>query len=286
MARRYLVVDAFSARPLMGNPVAVILDAEGLGSEQMQAIARWTNLSETTFVLPATTPDADYRLRIFTPASELAFAGHPTLGSARAVIDSGWKAPLDGKLVQECKAGLIDISLDADDGQLTLQLPAARITPLPDTAVQALSRAYGAPLAADAAFAAVDVGIVWGVAEIESVEALLAMRHDLNLAAEVERQNDLTGVSLFARYDDGSIEVRSFAVSDGVPEDPVCGSGNGAIAAYRRHLGQLPHRDWSYLSRQGRCVGRDGTVHLSADSDGHIRVGGQCVITARGQLEL
>lgn len=286
MARRYLVVDAFSGQPLMGNPVAVILDAEGLGSEQMQAIARWTNLSETTFVLPATTPDADYRLRIFTPASELAFAGHPTLGSARAVIDSGWKSPLDGKLVQECKAGLIDITLDEEHGRLTLQLPPARVTPLPDSAKQALGHAYDAPLVADVAFAAVDVGIVWGVAEAESVEELLAMAHNLNLAAEVERENNLTGVSLFARNDDGSIEVRSFAVSDGVPEDPVCGSGNGAVAAYRRHLAQLPHRDWSYLSRQGRCVGRDGYIHLSADSDGHIRVSGECVITARGHLEL
>lgn len=286
MARRYLVVDAFSTEPLMGNPVAVILDAEGLSSEQMQAVARWTNLSETTFVLPATTPDADYRLRIFTPASELAFAGHPTLGSARAILDSGLKSPLEGKLVQECKAGLIDITVEDLQGRLTLQLPPATITALPDSAKQALARAYGAPLAADVDFAAVDVGIVWGVAEVDSVEALIAMEHDLNLAAAVERQHGLTGVSLFARYADGGIEVRSFAVSDGVPEDPVCGSGNGAVAVYRRHLGQLPHRDWSYLSRQGRCVGRDGYVQLSADSDGNIRVGGECVITARGQLEL
>lgn len=285
MSRRYTVVDAFSSKPLLGNPVAVILDAEGLSTEQMQAVARWTNLSETTFVLPATVPDADYRLRIFTPASELAFAGHPTLGSAKAITDAGLKQPRNGKLVQECKAGLIPIDVDADTSTFVLQLPEATITELDGTAKDALAKAYGTTLA-NLPFAVVDVGIGWGIAEVESVEALLSLQQDLSACAEVERANGLTGVSLFARYDNGNIEVRSFAVNDGVPEDPVCGSGNGAVAAYRRHVGQMPATDWGYTSSQGQCVGRDGRINLSADSQGLIRVGGQCVVTVRGELAL
>lgn len=282
--RRYWVVDAFSDKPLMGNPVAVILDAEGLSSQQMQAIARWTNLSETTFVLPATSPEADYQLRIFTPASELAFAGHPTLGSAKAIVEAGLKKPRNGKLVQQCKAGLIEINTDETASAFVLQLPEARITPLDEAAKTALAQAYGTTLS-PLPFCAVNVGITWGIAEVSDVEALNRMSPDLNAAALVERANDLTGVSLFARYDDGSIEVRSFAINDGVPEDPVCGSGNGAVAAYRRHYGQVPEHSWDYASRQGRCVGRDGHIKLSADADGIIRVGGQCVVTVRGHLD-
>ncbi|WP_297801648.1 PhzF family phenazine biosynthesis protein [uncultured Brevundimonas sp.] len=285
MTRRYWVVDAFSDQPLMGNPVAVILDAEGLTTERMQAIARWTNLSETTFVLPATVDGADYQLRIFTPASELAFAGHPTLGSAKAIVESGLHSPRDGKLVQQCKAGLVGITVDQATSTFVLALPDARFIQLPDAAKQGLSAAYAAPLA-DLPFTSVDVGIAWGVVEVESVEALMASRPDPVACARIETDNNLTGVSLFARYPDGSIEVRSFAFCDGVPEDPVCGSGNGAVAAYRRHYGQVPERDWTYASRQGRCVGRDGHIRLSADSNGQLYVGGQCVVTARGELAL
>lgn len=285
MTRRYWVVDAFSAQPLMGNPVAVILDAEGLSDAQMQSIARWTNLSETTFVLPATTAQADYRLRIFTPASELAFAGHPTLGSAKAIVEAGLKVPRNGKLVQQCKAGLIEIDVDTASSTFVLQLPEPAFTELSPDTKQALADAYDVRLS-DHPFMAVDVGIVWGVAEVESVQALMSLNQNLNAAATIERDNHLTGVSLFACYPDGNIEVRSFAVCDGVPEDPVCGSGNGAVAAYRRHTAQIGAADWVYSARQGRSIGRDGHIRLSADSVGTIRVGGQCVVTAKGELNL
>lgn len=288
MARRYLVVDAFSRHPLLGNPVAVVLDAEGLDTDQMQAIARWTNLSETTFVLPATNPKADYRLRIFTPASELAFAGHPTLGSAKAIVETGLFAPRNSLLVQECKAGLIEIRLDCegDEQTFTLQLPEARFDILSDDQACDLQNSFDIQLTESTPFAAVNVGIVWGVAEVDSVEALQVMQPDLNACAALERRNGLTGITLYARYDNGDIEVRSFAISDGVPEDPVCGSGNGAVAAYRRHIGQMNKTDWAYQARQGRCVHRDGYVQLSCDAEGVLRVGGQCVITAEGQLHL
>ena len=130
---RYTVVDVFTSRPLAGNPVAVVFDADGLDAEAMQAIARWTNLSETTFILPPTTPEADYRLRIFTPRSELDFAGHPTLGSAHAFLEAG-RATLreGGRLVQQCNIGLVDLTIEdgADGRQLTFALPSARIEPL------------------------------------------------------------------------------------------------------------------------------------------------------------
>lgn len=288
MAHRYLIVDAFSAHPLLGNPVAVVLDAEGLDTEQMLAIARWTNLSETTFVLPATVPNADYRLRIFTPVSELAFAGHPTLGSAKAVVHSGRLSPRDGLIVQECKAGLIDVRLQGEGAgqRFTLQLPEARIDILPADQWRDLEQVFGFTLDDNTPLAAVDVGIVWGVAEVDSVETLMALQPDQNGCAAFERRNGLTGITLYARSSDGNIEARSFAAADGIPEDPVCGSGNGAVAAYRRHIGQLPGTDWSYLSRQGRCVHRDGYVHLSCDGQGVLRVGGQCVVTAEGILAL
>lgn len=286
MSRPYLVVDAFSDRPLRGNPVAVIFNAEGLSDEAMQSIASWTNLSETTFILPSDHPEADYRLRIFTPASELAFAGHPTLGSAKAILDRGLFTPRHGRLVQSCQAGLVPIEISGEGPEqgLTLELPQAGFKPLGVEATAALSQAYGTASLSD--FIAVDVGIIWGVAQVGSVETLLALDHDLNAAAALERQYGLTGVSLFAIHEDGSLEVRSFAVADGVPEDPVCGSGNGAIAAYRRHLGQLPATNWSYTARQGRCVNRDGHVSLSCDAEGRIKVGGRCVVTVRGVLHL
>ncbi len=147
-ARRFSQVDVFTRQPFAGNPVAVVLDAADLGSAQMQAIARWTNLSETTFVLPAQDPSADYRLRIFTPGGELPFAGHPTLGSAAALLAADPALRSRGRLVQQCAAGLVFIRIDGD--RLWLTLPAAVSTPLPAADQQRLAQALGlqGPIAA------------------------------------------------------------------------------------------------------------------------------------------
>ena len=286
MSRNYKVVDVFTAQPLLGNPVAVVLDAEGLDGATMQQIARWTNLSETTFVLPPTRPEADYRLRIFTPGSELPFAGHPTLGSAHAVIESGRAFPRDGRLVQECGAGLISIAVSGSTRVLTL--PAAHVTDLAPEDVNELEAILGAPVNRVAAPALVDVGPVWIVAQLASAEAVLAMQPDLARSAAFERRLHATGVTVFGAYDagDARIEVRSFAPSCGVGEDPVCGSGNGAVAVFQRVRGLLPATHSAYVATQGQCVGRRGRVSISVAGDGSVTVGGECVTVLDGILHL
>jgi PhzF family phenazine biosynthesis protein len=286
MSRKYKVVDVFTAQPLLGNPVAVVLDAEGLDGATMQQIARWTNLSETTFVLPPTRPEADYRLRIFTPGSELPFAGHPTLGSAHAVLESGRTAPRDGGLVQECGAGLIGVTVNGSTCVLTL--PAARVTALAPGDVDELEAILGAPVDRAAAPTLVDVGPVWVVAQLASADAVLQIQPDLARSAAFERRLHATGVTVFGAHAAGEadIEVRSFAPSCGVGEDPVCGSGNGAVAVFRRAHGQLPATGSTYLAAQGQCVGRRGRVSLSVSGDGTVTVGGECVTVLDGLLRI
>lgn len=286
MKRQYMVVDAFSAKPLMGNPVGVVLDAEGLTDRQMADIARWTNLSETTFVLPVTTFGADYRVRIFTPGSELPFAGHPTLGTAHAVIEAGIARPRKGKIVQECGVGLVEIAIsETSTGQsLTLTLPPATMTDLTTGEIGELEAILGQPTLRHASPAIVNVGAVWAVAQMGSIEALLALTPDYARSARFERRLGLTGLSVFAvDPQNGRVEVRSFAPSCGVKEDPVCGSGNGSIAVFRSRSGQLPAAQWAYIAEQGRKVGRAGVIELSA-SDDVIHVGGACVTTVTGTL--
>lgn len=285
MPRSYKVVDVFTPQPLLGNPVAVVLDAEGLDDTTMQRIARWTNLSETTFVLPATHAKADYRLRIFTPGRELPFAGHPTLGSAHAVIESARSMPREGKLVQECAAGLIEIAIS--QSTLTLIMPGPRFTDLAARDVDELEAILGAPVVRASAPALVDVGPVWLVAQLADAEAVLRLQPDLARSAEFERRLHATGISVFGAHHAGSnIEVRSFAPSCGVPEDPVCGSGNGAIGAFRRAHGLLPAAAATYTATQGQRVGRDGRVSVTVGADASVRVGGSCVTVVDGVLRV
>jgi PhzF family phenazine biosynthesis protein len=283
-------VDVFTTKPLLGNPVAVVLDAEGLDTTQMQAIARWTNLSETTFLLPPSVRQADYRLRIFTPVSELPFAGHPTLGTAHAVLEASRVSPRDGTLVQECGVGLVRISV-AGEGparRLDFVLPQAKLTPLAADDVAQLEAALGHPIAARIAPAMVDVGPVWIVAQLPDAESVLALAPNFPRMAELERRLGATGVSVFGAHGSGeaAIEVRSFAPSGGVDEDPVCGSGNGAIAVFQSRSGLLPTAGGRYVATQGRCVGRDGRVAVVVDGDGGVRVGGACVTVVEGCLAL
>jgi len=287
--RAYKVVDAFSAVPFGGNPVAVVLDAERLSDARMQAIAAWTNLSETTFLLPATQAGADYRLRIFTPRSELPFAGHPTLGSAHAAIEAGRVTPRDGVLVQQCAHGLVRIAIDGegDSRRLILDLPPAVVTPLAAADVDELEAIIGHKVVRSAAPAIVDVGAVWIVAQLESAEVLLALEPDFARSIRFERRLKATGLSLFGRHPSGrgaDIEVRSFAPSCGVEEDPVCGSGNGSVAVFRARNGLLPAGDAHYVAAQGRKVGRAGRIDVAVGPDGQVTVGGACVTCVDGVL--
>lgn len=286
--RDYKVVDVFTSRPLLGNPVAVVLDADGLDTSTMQHIARWTNLSETTFLLPPTTADADYRLRIFTPRSELPFAGHPTLGSAHAALEAGRVQPRGGRFVQECGVGLVELAVhgEGERRRLRFALPPAVVKPLKSADVDELEAILGHAVVREVAPAMVDVGPVWIVAQLSSVADLLALKPDFARSAAFERRLGATGVTVFAPHasGDAGIEVRSFAPSCGVDEDPVCGSGNGSVAVFQRERGLLPAADTAYTAAQGQCVGRDGRIEVRMDAGGRIILGGTCVTCIDGTL--
>ena len=292
MKRSYKVVDVFTFRPLLGNPVAVVLDAEDLTTEAMQAVASWTNLSETTFVLPPTTAEADYRLRIFTPRSELPFAGHPTLGSAHAVLEAGRVTPRGGgRLIQECDIGLIELTIDerGGDRQLTFALPPAKLEPLDAADVVELELILGCKVDLQTVPGIVNVGAIWIVAHLNNAASVLNLRPDFAGLAALERRLGVTGLTVFGTRehgDDAAIEVRTFAPSCGVQEDPVCGSGNGSVAAFQWQRGLLPPGGTDYVAAQGRCVGRDGRVRISVDANGNVRVGGACVTSVEGSLTL
>lgn len=275
-SRKFTQVDVFTAEPYKGNPVAVVLDGDGLSDAEMQTFANWTNLSETTFVLPASDPGADYRVRIFTPKAELPFAGHPTLGTAHAVLEAGLATARDGRLVQQCAVGLVDLTVD--DGGLSFKLPRYALTELTDPEATAWIGA-----AVKGAAKAVDVGPVWLVAELAEVAALENLAHDPARLTRYYEATGMTGATLFAVEGD-RVVVRSFAPGDGIPEDPVCGSGNAAVAAFRLLAGQIAAGD-SYVASQGRQVGRDGYVQVRIDG-ADVHVGGQCVTCVEGVVRL
>ena len=277
--RAFMQVDVFTDTPYRGNPVAVVLDAAGLDDAQMQAIARWTNLSETTFVLPADDASADYRLRIFTPGAELPFAGHPTLGSAHAVLQSGLARARDAALVQQCAAGLVPLSIDADRRRLWLRLPRPRLDPLSETQHREIEQALRLRCAPGSA--TIDVGPIWITARAASGDEVLRARPDLATIERLSREYRVTGITVFGGYDGSAekYEVRSFAPAFGAPEDPVCGSGNGCVAAWLAHLGQRE----AYVARQGRAIGRDGRVFVRYADTG-IEIGGTAVTCVRGEI--
>ena len=290
MARHpFKTVDVFTATPFLGNPLAVVFDADDLSTAQMQRIANWTNLSETTFVLRPTQAGADYRVRIFTPGAELPFAGHPTIGTAHALLEAGRIAPRDGVLVQECAAGPVRLDVTrADDGTrwIAFELPAPTITPLDAAQAEELARILGTPLADSAPPCLVDAGPRWVVAQLPDARAVLAATPDLAGMKAHDAATGNTGVVVFGPHADGNaarIEVRAFAPAHGVDEDPVCGSGNGSVAAYLRHTGQAGTFGRDFLSSQGAAVGRAGILRLRIADDA-IRVGGNVVTCVEGFL--
>lgn len=275
MGRAYSQVDVFTENPFMGNPVAVIHDATGLSDGQMQAIARWTNLSETTFVLPPTHSEADYRLRIFTPNSEIPFAGHPTLGSAHALLEYGLKSKKKGILIQECAKGLVTLRLAEES--IFLKLPEPGYIEAKEHELMFAAQALGIEQDDVLNGAHVDVGPIWFTLQLASAQKVLALKPDMMRIASIEA---ITGITVFGPYSDGKYEVRSFAPAFGVPEDPVCGSGNGCVAALVRR--KNPVSASGYTALQGRCLGRDGKVEIQYDDA--IWVGGKCAVRITGKI--
>ena len=282
-------VDVFSARPFEGNPVAVCLQADGLVADDMQRIAAWTNLSETTFVLDPTVAAADYRLRIFCPRFELPFAGHPTIGSAHAALEAGLVDGAKRALVQECGAGLIRLAVDGEGAgrRIFFEAPAARIVGDWSDRVGALEAALGTSLAPRPAPLTIAVGPVWTIVRVADAETLLALRPDM--AAVAALTTDGSGITAFALggADGADVTVRSFAPSAGVPEDPVCGSGNAVVAAYLVHTGLLAETGATYVAHQGHALGRAGEVFVRVTDDGRrIAIGGAAVTTVDGRLSI
>jgi PhzF family phenazine biosynthesis protein len=277
-------VDVFTEIPFRGNPVAVILDGNELSTEEMQDIANWINLSETTFVCKPTDPQADYRLRIFTPNSELPFAGHPTIGSAFAVLKHKLKPKTAGRLIQECGIGLVSIFVDED--KLFLTLPEPNVKSVESADVDELMNALGVSSNSVKASATIDVGAVWITLQLSNADEVRSLRpHMVKLATLIP--SGVTGVTVFGLTSGNTksnLEVRSFAPNEGVDEDPVCGSGNGCVATLvRKH--ELIGKP-NYIASQGHCVGRNGMVEVRFTDNGKILIGGHAVTCIKGTLNI
>ena len=276
MLRPFRQVDVFATTPYYGNPVAVVLDGAELESDEMQRFAHWTNLSETTFVLPPNDPGADYRLRIFTPGEELPFAGHPTLGSAHAWLEAGGTPAVGGRVVQECGVGLVEVRREED--ALAFRAPGfLRSGPVDE---ETLGRVIGALGVASGQLVDawwIDNGPGWLGLELDSAETVLSLRPDFG-ALDVD-----TGViGPLGPDEDADVEVRAFCPGMGINEDPVTGSLNAGFAVWLTGTGRLPP---SYVARQGTALGRDGRVGINTDSDG-VWVGGSSRTVVRGTVDL
>lgn len=273
---RFDQVDVFTDRPYKGNPLAVVHDAHGLGREQMAEFARWTNLSETTFLLPPKEPEADYRVRIFTPGGEIPFAGHPTLGSCHAWLGAGGTPRASDMVVQECGVGLVRIRCDT--GRLAFAAPPLRRSgPLDPQSLQRIVQALGLASEDIIGHQWVDNGPGWCALMLKSAERVLAVRPDW--AALGEFRLGLAGP--LPSGADADFEVRAFVPSLGIPEDPVTGSLNASLAQWL--IGAGLARD-HYTVRQGTALGRAGKVFLER-MGGDIWVGGRVIGCISGTVE-
>jgi len=276
--RPFAQVDVFTSEPYRGNPVAVMLDGSGLSDAQMQRIAHWTNLSETTFVLAPSDPEADYRVRIFTPTVELPFAGHPTLGTCHAWLEMGGSPRGGGDaIVQECAAGLVRIR--RSDGQLAFAAPPLiRSGPVDEPDLERVARLLGIGRGdiIDAQWA--DNGPGWVAVMLADADAVLALKPGF-----IEDMD----IGVVGRHPDGgdaAWEVRAFFPKDGATvEDPVTGSLNASVAQWLLSSG---HGTAPYVAAQGTVLGRRGRAHITQDEDGTIWVGGGTVTCISGQVEL
>ncbi len=277
MKRRFQQIDVFSDTPLAGNPLAVVIDGAGLTDAQMAAFARWTNLSETTFLLPPQDPQADYRVRIFTPGGELPFAGHPTLGSCHAWLASGG-VPRGELIVQECGIGLVRLRRDAS--RLAFAAPPLRRSgPVEPGVLDHIARSLRIGTQAIRASNWVDNGPGWVAVMLASRDELLALTPDFALMAGLK-------VGVVAPWPASEpaaqFEVRAFVPSLGVPEDPVTGSLNAGLAQWLIGAGLAPAH---YVASQGTALGRAGRVHVDQVAS-DIWIGGQSVTCIDGTLAL
>jgi len=276
MMRDFRQVDVFTEDPCRGNPVAVVHGADGLSDDEMQLFARWTNLSETTFLLPPRDDRADYRVRIFTPGRELPFAGHPTLGTCHAWLEAGGRPAEPGVVVQECEAGLIPIRRTA--GRLAFAAPPlVRGGPVEEPLIAEIAAILGIKRddIADAQWA--DNGPGWVAVLLHSAEAVLAL-------AQPDCDFDLGVVGPYPPGSPEAFEVRAFFLSGGkTAEDPVTGSLNASLAQWLLGSGKATA---PYVASQGTALGRRGRVHVNTGEDGQIYVGGGTLTLITGTVRL
>lgn len=274
-SRRFKQVDVFTDQLGSGNPVAVVLDGAGLSTEQMQSFASWTNLSETTFVLPPTSDDADYELRIFTPSEELPFAGHPTIGTCHAWLEAGGRPRSPGTIVQQCGLGLV--TLRPIDGRLSFETPPClRTGPVdPQTAAETLD-ALGLAAEDVAAMAWVDNGPAWIGVLVHDVQILRGLDPAWTSLDSKAGVAAITGGS-------PQLEVRAFFNAGGTREDPVTGSLNGSLAQW---LVETARIEAPYVAAQGSALGRNGRVHITPGDGDSLWVGGDAVTGIEGTVNL
>ena len=280
--RQFKQVDVFTANAYRGNPLAVVLDGDGLDDEAMQRFARWTNLSETTFLLPPTHPAADYRVRIFTPGGELPFAGHPTLGSCHAWLEAGGTPKRDDALVQECQIGLVRIRREAPRLAFAAP-PLKRSDPGPAVLAQ-VACALGVKAQQLIAAQLLDNGPVWLALLLDQPQTVLKLKPDHGALKALGQK-----VGVAARYQDRAadspaLEVRAFAAPIGIEEDPVTGSLNASLAQWLIADDLMPG---AYLAAQGSCLDRAGRVHIAADAaEKTLWVGGKSITCITGKVLL
>jgi PhzF family phenazine biosynthesis protein len=290
MKRRYLQLDVFADRPGAGNPLAVVLDAEGLDEAAMQAIARWTRLPETTFVFAPDAPGASYRIRMFSPRREVPFAGHPSVGTAHVVLDAGLAAPVGGRLLQEGVAGLLPLAVDGAGTARTIAVrtPRARVLETATAGDPRLAAAlHDLPLGALPP-ALMDGGRRWWLAELRDETALRSASPDWAAIGALAESTESMGLCAFARADAGrdyDLVVRAFVGAPAQFEDAASGAANATLAAWLQHNGAMPGRDGRYTVSQGREVGFDARLQLHVDGDGDVWSGGQVHPIVSGHID-
>ena len=310
--RAFKQVDVFTPTPYFGNPLAVVLDGTGLSDDAMQRFAQWTNLSETTFVLPPVDPSADYRVRIFTPGGELPFAGQPTLGTCHSWLQAGGQAKHPDVIIQECKVGLIRIRREHEGRLLAFAAPPLERSAPSTVLLAKVAAALGLKAPQILAAQMLDNGPVWLGLLLDSQQTVLQLEPDhaalkglvpgvgvasVNAAPLAQTPHQLIArsnrearafgntqaKSLLGDDAASAVEVRFFAADIGVAEDPVTGSFNASLAQWLIADGLAPAH---YLASQGTCIGRAGQVHISRDADGQVWVGGETVTCIDGAVSL
>ena len=287
--RRYLQLDVFADRPGAGNPLAVVLDAQGLDDDAMQAIARWTRLPETTFVFPPTEASASYRIRMFSPRREVPFAGHPSVGTAHVALEAGLAAPSDGLLVQEGIAGLLPLRVVGAGRSRTIAVrtPRARVveTTTPDdprlrAALRGLSLGALPPVLMDG-------GRRWWLAELADEDSLRSATPDWDAVAGLAQATESMGLFVYARSASPVYyyAVRAFVGAPARFEDAASGAANATLAAWLASRDALPSRDGRYRISQGREVGHDAIIDLRVDADGEVWSGGRVCNVVQGTID-